>query len=255
LAGASAAGPGWSFFFRRFLAADPQDVEAVFARKRMGWVSTNAKARTHLRRLWRHGDPPPPRQMVRPRTGFGALYAGAGETLAAVRIRPDPGGGLRIVTDRREINAGAVYSTIPIPIALRLCGLPAAPELQARALFCHFFSFAGHRGFDQNVLYNFGAHGAWKRLTMLSDFYAEADGRMFFTAETVADASAAEGSARALTPVGRAFVDHVRRVGLFDGDLRLEGELVVENAYPVYLTGATAAANAAILRLREFGVR
>ena len=43
-------------------------------------------------------------------------------------------------------------------------------------------------------------------------------------------------------------------MGLFDGDLRLEGHRITENAYPVYRQGATAAAEAAIAQLSDIGI-
>ena len=48
-----------------------------------------------------------------------------------------------------------------------------------------FFSFSGRRGFSQSILYNFTHHGAWKRLTVYSDFYGTSDGREFFAVEVI----------------------------------------------------------------------
>ena len=57
---------------------------------------------------------------------------------------------------------------------LRLCGIPGHEPLPSLTLISLFFSFAGHRGYAESVLYNFSNQGAWKRLTMYSDLYGSA---------------------------------------------------------------------------------
>jgi hypothetical protein len=110
-------------------------------------------------------------------------------------------------------------------------------------------SLAGDRGFPQSVLYNFSHDGAWKRLTMHSDFYGKADGREYCSVEVIADRVA--GSVEAAE---KDFRGHTSANGLFDGDLRLEGCHVLPHAYPIYTERAGDRAARSIAALREFGV-
>jgi len=98
-------------------------------------------------------------------------------------------------------------------------------------------------------LYNFSHDGAWKRLTMYSDFYGRAAGREYFAVEVLAD--------RAAHDVERAAVDfraHTKANALFEGDLELIGSHLLRHAYPIYTEGSGDRAEAAIAQLRDFGL-
>ena len=74
------------------------------------------------------------------------------------------------IGDRRgHGHRAAVVSTIPID-HVRVCGLQLT-ALPTVTLISLFFSFSGDRGFASSILYNFAHSGAWKRLTVYSDFY------------------------------------------------------------------------------------
>jgi hypothetical protein len=121
--------------------------------------------------------------------------------------------------------------------------------LQTVTLISLFFSFAGERGFKESVLYNFSHAGAWKRLTVYSDFYGRVDGREFFAVEVNADhvSSSVELGAQ-------DFRRHTQENKLFRGDLQLEGSHVVSNAYPIYTDNADERAARTIASLSAFGV-
>jgi hypothetical protein len=113
-----------------------------------------------------------------------------------------------------------------------------------------FYSFSGNRGFESSILYNFSHRGAWKRLTMHSDFYGRANGREYFGVEVIAN------HADHSTELGdQDFVTHVRANGLFQGDLKLEGSMVLENAYPIYSQRSGERAAQAIRTLEAFGIQ
>lgn len=141
-----------------------------------------------------------------------------------------------------------VISTIPINHAEEICGLKSN-HLATITLVSLFFSFSGKRGFNPSILYNFSHEGAWKRLTMYSDFYGHVNGREYFTAEVIGNhvnfsAETAESD----------FRRHVAANHLFDGDLRLEGCIVLENAYPIYSERSSERAALAIRALEAFGI-
>jgi hypothetical protein len=142
-----------------------------------------------------------------------------------------------------------VVSTIPLERIQNLCGLPSDEKLLTVTLISLFFSFLGDRGFKDCILYNFSHTGAWKRLTVYSDFYGKSVGREFFAVEVNADHVSSS-----VETAEQDFRRHVSENGLFVGDLKLEGSHIVSNAYPVYTEKADEKAAMAIAALRGFGI-
>jgi hypothetical protein len=251
---------GLGNYMRRFYGVPPERIDIKFAEDRMLWIKEHAMIRKVLRRLLRRAAKPVGNtQLARPREGFGHLYRVAverleksgvtfllGETLQSLR-KDD--GVFFLQAGSRRIGADRVVSTIPLDQIRKLVGMPIGDSLTTVTLVSLFFSFSGDRGFKQSILYNFSHAGAWKRLTMYSDFYGISDGREYFTAEVNADH--VSGS---VEMAERDFRQHVSENGLFTGDLKLEGSHIVSNAYPVYTGNADAIAAGAIAALRTLGV-
>jgi hypothetical protein len=251
---------GLEAYMRRFYGIPPEQIDIRLAEKRMLWISEHASLRNQIRRLLRPAAPGPAnRQMARPREGFAALYEPLRAELeargATFRLGTAPDrlvredGVFRLVVGGETIVADRVISTVPLPVAARLCGLGDDTGLEAIHLISLFFSFAGDRGFSPSILYNFSPEGAWKRLTVYSDFYGPAEGRAYFAVEVIGgqvgdSAAAAEAD----------FRDHVRRNGLFRGDLRLEGHYSLDHAYPIYSGNAGERAAAIVAALKALGV-
>lgn len=250
---------GLTHYMTRFYGIGPEAIESIFAQKRMHWIAENAS----LKRLYRYCRPPktPPKlQLIRPREGFVHLYEAVEKS---IRQR---GGEIRLGATiksihrhdadsfRLELADGTVFtknliSTMPIDKVTALCGLPVEHDLNYVALTSLFYSHRGDRGFPQNILYNFTPEGRWKRLTMHSDFYGLAQDRAYFSLEVVTQSTEPDYEA-----ADRDFRDHVRKHGLFSGDLSLEGARLTKNLYPVYLMGSTDASAAAIKQLNDFGI-
>jgi hypothetical protein len=251
---------GLGNYMRRFYGVPPERIDIKFAEDRMLWIKEHAMIRNVLRRLLdRAPKPVGNTQLARPREGFGHLYRVAverleksgvtfllGETLQSLR-KDD--GVFFLQTGSRRIGANRVVSTIPLDRIRTLVGMPIGDSLMTVTLISLFFSFSGDRDFKQSILYNFSHAGAWKRLTMYSDFYGIADGREYFTAEVNADH--VSGS---VEMAEQDFRQHVSENGLFTGDLKLEGSHIVSNAYPVYTGNADAIAAGVIAALRTLGV-
>jgi len=251
---------GLDAYMTRFYGIASDQIGIELARKRMQWISEHASLRAMLGRLRRtKPSAPSNRQLARPREGFEALYATAAATLSARGVSFLMGSKLdriekldnRFVLFRegRAIVADRVVSTIPIPQLQALCNLPVSQQLETITLLALYFSFDGARGFDEEIIYNFSYDGAWKRLTMYSDFYGRAQGREYFGVEVIAN-HIGKSVARAEAD----FRAHVAANGLFCGDLRLEGSQLLDNAYPIYRNGADESAAEAVKALKAFGI-
>ncbi|WP_199170544.1 FAD-dependent oxidoreductase [Caulobacter sp. FWC2] len=251
---------GLASYMYRFYGVEPSRMEASFASKRMGWIAEHASIGGALRNgLSRQRAVKANRELVRPREGFHVLYEAVAASLTSrgaifrldeplVGLEQRGKGMIAIKTAFREVETRRLVSTVPVRRALALAGLDDEEALSAVDLLTLFYSHAGPRGFDQHVLYNFDTEGAWKRLTMHSDFYGEVEGRSYFSVEV----NAAHVGASAVR-ADRDFRDHTSKHSLFEGDLVLEGSRLTQSAYPVYLSGATDAAQGALKKLRDFG--
>jgi protoporphyrinogen oxidase len=253
---------GLENYIERFYGAPAEQIEAVFAEKRMTWIATTASVRSIVSRLVQRAKTANAQSLVRPREGFAAIYGAIRTNLEKRGASFKLGCTLRAVS--RDANAfliddahGApirtkrLISTIPLEDILALCGLqPPGSMVQTATLVSLFFSFSGTRGFSSSMLYNFSRLGKWKRITMASDFYGRANDREYFTVEV----NRFGASQEEVMEEERAFREDVAAKSLFVGDLRLEGSHVLRNAYPVYGFGATAAAAESISTLRAFGI-
>jgi hypothetical protein len=251
---------GLESYMTRFFGVAAEKVDLEFAQKRMLWIKEHAAPRALLRHLTQHRSVVPTnRQMARPRAGYHALYSVAAQTLRGrgtvfelgrkVDVIRKAGDRFTLEAGDRRVTASRIISTIPINRALSLCGLDEDPDLSSVTLISLYFSFAGERGFDCSILYNFSHVGAWKRLTVYSDFYGRVAGREYFGVEVIA--AHAENS---LAVAEQDFRSHVSDNGLFRGDLVLEGGQLVANAYPIYVNGAQQKVTNALARLRRFGI-
>jgi len=247
---------GLERYIERLFGVPATEIEVEFAAKRLTWIPRAASIR---RRVTMGSEPLPAhgRRLVRPRDGFAALYLSMQRTLLALGVRISlgvdtisirrQGSSFEVETSDGTIRAGRLISTIPLQETSRLIGIAeAVGGLENVDLLSLYFSFHGQRGFPSQILYNFSEDGAWKRITMHSDYYGRADGREYFSVEIALrdDPETLEQDFRA----------SVSRHGLFCGDLRLEGFDITAFAYPIYTLGATARASALINRLSAFGI-
>ena len=256
---------GLGYYMERFCGLPPAQIDLEFAQSRMAWLADQSKAGELVRRAIRSrtGDPEAKganRQLVRPREGFDFLYEPAVQSLAARGVDFTLGTALRSIrkiddhfeveTANGSLTTRRVVSTIPLDRALELCGLRAPGDpLPTVTLVSLFFSFQGDRGFGAPILYNFSREGAWKRLTVHSDFYGHADGREFFTVEVIG-----QRVGDSVDEAERDFRGRCQANGVFVGDLRLEGSHVLRNAYPIYTQGSGQRARDAVRSLRDFGL-
>lgn len=255
---------GLESYMERFFGLPADRIDLRFAEQRMLWIPEQASLaniwRRFVRLLGRRAvSGPANQQLARSREGFAHLYQPAVERLAAggvtFRLGARPrtvrrtADGFRLEVDGQTFTGRRLISTIPIDRALDLCGISSEQPLPSVTLVSLFYSFAGQRGFAESVLYNFSDRGAWKRLTVYSDFYGPAEGREYFAVEVIGDRVGCSVDAAAAD-----FRQHTNQNGLFVGDLRLEGSHLVTQAYPIYTDGAGDRAAQAVAALRELGI-
>ncbi|MDP9811572.1 hypothetical protein J2W42_004436 [Rhizobium tibeticum] len=251
---------GLETYMKRFYGLAAEDIDLDLARKRMLWISEYASVINLTRRAFkgRRAAGPRNRQMARPKEGFATLYEPAARRLerdgvvfrlsAGMRGVEKVPSGFELSLADGVVSAQRIVSTVPIAIAERLCGMASQPVLKTITLIALYFSFSGERGFTQSIIYNFSHTGAWKRLTVYSDFYGRVNGREYFAVEVIA------GHVGTIDEAERDFRQHACSNGMFAGDLTLEGSQVLANAYPIYSKGAAQNAANAIAKLRMFGI-
>ncbi len=260
---------GMAAYIERFFGLPANQIEAQFAVSRMEPVARIGKPSYWLDKGWRsvknllpfgrHVQPEV--LMVRPEEGMAFMY---GKAVTALRERQvvvrlgERLGGIRkhgktfeVLTDHGPIRTERLIATVPVKLMAKHLDIPAGQELASVDLMSLFVSFDGAKGFDANILYNWGRTGRWKRLTMHSGYYGRRNGRDYASIEV---------------PLFRTpgvcpnamFADFCRSVtesGLFRGDLKLEGHRLVENAYPANTLGASAKAAEALAAIKQLGVQ
>ena len=251
---------GLEHYMERFYGVKADKIDIGFAQKRMLWIKYHAMVSTYIAKWFAPSvRGPTNRQLARPKEGFAHLYQAATERLekcgvtfllgAKMKGLSKIGNEFHLEVGTQRVMSDRLVSTVPIPRLQDLCGIPREQELQTVTLISLFMSFSGTRGFKQSVLFNFSHEGAWKRLTMYSDFYGLVDGREYFGVEVNAD-HVEESVALA----EQNFRKHTEENGLFLGDLRLEGSHRLETAYPIYTDQAGERAEKAIAELRARGI-
>lgn len=252
---------GLGYYLSRFYGFPADQVDVKFAEKRMLWIKEHATLRNLVARPFhRAPNVAPNQQLVRPREGFAFLYRKAMERLEGqgarfvlgtkiAGVQRQNGEFSIALANDRTIVGRRLVSTIPLARIQDLCGLQTHRELKTVTLLTLFYSFSGKRGFTQPILYNFSSEGAWKRLTVHSDFYGKCLGREFFSVEVNAEHVDHDS--------GKADCDfrtHTCDNRLFLGDLRLEGAHTLGNAYPIYTNQADERAASAVVALRKLGI-
>lgn len=252
---------GLENYMARFYGVPPEHIDLELAEKRMMWIKEHSSLRGLLRKMRQRKLPHlKNKQLARPKEGYTVLYEPAKKGLIEngvifrlgtpiSKVAKDDEQFIVTPAQGKTIAAARVISTMPINIMLRLCGLEQEKSLETITLISLYFSFSGDRGFTQSILYNFSYEAAWKRLTIYSDFYGRNDGREYFAVEVVSN-----DTITSIELAEAEFRAHVASNAIFNGDLKLEGGQILQNAYPIYTHGAPAEADRQIDRLRQFGI-
>lgn len=255
---------GVGAFVERFYGLPAQDITADFAKARMIHIVQGASVSHIVKRAYSRIRRSPAKTknqcLARPKSGFGELYDIAVRQMTAsgiaVRLGCDvetiskTDHGFRLQTSQEEISASRVISTIPIIETAKKIGFPTENAPTSLALHSLYFRFKGALGFEGPILYNFQDRGRWKRLTLHSQYYGDADGWSYFTIETTARANE-KASADTFE---RDFRTSIDGLSILKGELELVGHRETEFAYPLYDASANAQRDALLEQISAFGV-
>ncbi|SFJ37136.1 FAD-dependent oxidoreductase [Jannaschia pohangensis] len=252
-------------YVTRFHHVPADQIDEEFFLHRMAFVAKStefaALTRTATRMLRKQDTIPQsrPSLLVRPRSGYGAIFD---PIVAALRARgvqfelntPVTGlsrdtTGTRVETSGGAFRADAVVGAMPLDALHRmLFGVDSGlVSLDLMSLFVSAETLHPETG---NVLYNFHSKGRWKRATIYSRIYPTPDiDRAFFTVEVTLPPGASPDPADAFAQT----VAHFDDCGL-GKDLRLEGHGLLPGAYPLYARGQKARAQAVLDRVTAAAV-
>jgi protoporphyrinogen oxidase len=242
---------GLKNYIERLYQVSDEDIDIQFAHKRLDCIQSTGSLRKITSKKFQGkisvlAPPVATFALVRPKEGFAKIYSELHKLLLAdgvtVSLDCEVKSIKKVIIDQQqkfeiefanrstEIYDGVV-STIPIPVISRLIGQPLQKKLKTISLLTLFYRFQGDLNYDYNVLHNFTAEGAWKKITTFSHYYGKQEGDDYFSVEITLDQDASPDIAQQQ----QQFEKHVKSLGLFTGELKLQGSKLTPNAYPVYL--------------------
>ena len=256
---------GLKNYIERLYQVSDETVNIKFAKKRLSWIEKKASIRRIVTkkltgkksRLSMANKP----RLVRSPEGFKKIYGTIHNILLnnGVNVKLScEAKAIRREQQKFEIEFSEeskvydeVISTIPIPVVSKLIGKPMQKELETMSLLTLFYRFQGDLNYDYNVLHNFTGEGSWKRITTFSKYYGKHEGDDYFSVEITLDKTEAPD----VIQQQREFEAHVKSVGLFEGQLKLQDSLLTKNAYPVYLNDNIQRITEAKDKLEQWGLR
>lgn len=238
---------GLANYLARFYGLPIDEISYAFAKRRMRWISENASIRSHAHKIIRiikvklrlSEKTPDLKCFARPRGGFQVMYNHAAQILEKRGVICHFGSsimsivshyeGFSVTTSAGVFSAKRLVNTMPLNIVCDFAGMADDTKVESSALVTLCYRFRGERGFSAVVLYNFHESGAWKRLTMLSDYYGAEDGWEYFGVEVTSRDNGVTAEA-----LDNDFRSSVQSHAILVGDMELLGSFRTEFAYPVY---------------------
>ncbi|MBK8047792.1 MAG: FAD-dependent oxidoreductase [Anaerolineales bacterium] len=250
---------GLKYFIERFYDVPDDQLGIEFAHQRLDYLQNIGNFyRVLLNRARPNNNKEGAREvLVRPAAGFDAMFAMIGQWLAeqgvAVRMNTTieqigkQGDKFAIRTQVGEEIFDKVFSTAPIPVALRLIGQQpevALDTMNLLSLFC-----VADMQHQANVIYNYMPDGLWNRITVFSRYYGKVNGRDYLAVEITTK----DTSEPAIARYRQDFIDHVTRVGVAR-NVECVGTFVTPSAYPIYRHGHSEQVAHEKARLAAFGI-
>jgi protoporphyrinogen oxidase len=258
---------GLKAYIERFYATPDSEVDLEFALQRLDSLPKDCGLRRNFRRIIREAFNTTTAEQswecyVRPREGFAAVYGEIGSLLrkegvdvvtsTSIERVERCGGGFRIdFAETGSEQFDLVVSTIPIGTMMRLIGQKMERPPEGVRLVSLCYRFNGDSGLPQaNLLYNFTSDGDWKRLNIFSMLYGRDSGDDYFVVECTQRGE----DRRTPGDYRRSFERHLRELPLLKGELKYQGEIVTEDAYPFFRRNDLARIERARRSLEGYGI-
>jgi protoporphyrinogen oxidase len=261
---------GLKNYIERLYQVSDQDIDIQFAHKRLDCIqNTGSLRKITSKKFQGKADvltpPVSTSVLVRPQEGFAKIYSELHKLLlvdgVTISLDCEVKSIKKLIKDQQqkfEVEFAnqtteiydSVVSTIPIPVISRLIGEPLQKELKSISLLTLFYRFQGNLNYDYNVLHNFTAEGAWKKITTFSHYYGKHEGDDYFSVEITLD----QDTFPDIAQQQQQFEQHVKSLGLFAGQLKLQGSKLTPNAYPVYLNDNVDEIITAKNQLKDWGL-
>jgi protoporphyrinogen oxidase len=254
---------GLAHYIERLHDVPGHEIDAKFAEERLFFLS-KLSFRTMLKNLPRRLMPggrsraPAKQWFVRPAKGLVAIYDMIFEDLKSSGVNVElncqlksvrrQGDGFIVETDKTKVY-DRVISTIPIPKMLELIGDKPADFVETRSLVSLFYRGRIHK--DASILCNFSFEASWKRITVFSRFYGEAEnGDDYFTVEITSDDLSTENIRRLRTE----FEESATKLGICPTTPHFLDSYISPDAYPVFRRGNLQGVEKEKQRLIDYGV-
>ena len=247
---------GLKTYIERLYETCDENIDIEFAKKRLSAVKRVGSLRRILSKiltlknvenLFKNDNSnffegPKLKVLVRPPEGFGKIYNNIIKNILisrkvslytdcqvkAIKLL-DKGFEIEF-PDNRKNSYDNLISTIPLEALSFTIGKSLDFQIEYRALYSLFYRFNGKLGYDAAVLNNFTKEGAWKRIITFSKYYGTYEGDDYFVVEITVKNNGDIDK----TQLRENFESHVKRFGLFQGKLKYQGDILINNAYPCY---------------------
>ncbi|MCA2694645.1 MULTISPECIES: NAD(P)-binding protein [unclassified Microcystis] len=267
---------GLKNYIERLYGVSDENIDLQFATKRMSTIQQVCSLKSILSKIIKLKKPgyllkndnlnafsnSVYQPLARPKEGFGKIY---NEIIRDTLISS----GVSVLTDCQvkairpldkgfEIkfpdNSIKIYdkliSTIPLETIALLLGKQLDFPIEYRALFSLFYCFNGQLGYDAPILSNFTEEAAWKRIITFSKYYGTYEGGDYFCVEVPVENSNTIDKIQ----LREDFESHVKHFGLFQGELKYQGDIIIQNAYPVYSRAIVDKIASAKHSFKELGI-
>ncbi|MEM8547945.1 MAG: NAD(P)-binding protein [Pseudomonadota bacterium] len=259
---------GLASYIHRVFGIAPSDIDASFARDRLGWLNRRSSLRYQIMRqlgfdkrisVSNHA-------VVRGPGGFSQYYTKATDALSSMGVDVRLGTAINAITrqgntttvhtEAGSLSAERVVSTIPLPIAAQLAGIEV-PRLDHVRLLSLFVESTSPLATDTQIIYNFNRLGHWKRITVHSAFYGPDSGRTGLTVEVPIAPDRRRPTESAEPDIEAEFDDFARSAmqnGLARAPLTLLGSHILDYGYPILDVGCIERRAVAMEQLATAGI-
>ena len=267
---------GLKNYIERLYGTSDENIDIQFATRRMSAVKRVCSLRAILSKIIKLKKPgylfkddnlhaltdSVYQPLVRPKEGFGKIY---NEIIRDILISR----GVSVLTDCqikaiRPLHKGfeikfsdnhiniydKLISTIPLETISFLLGKQLDFPIEYRVLCSLFYRFNGQLGYDSAILSNFTEEAAWKRIITFSKYYGMYEGDHYFAVEIPVE----NNNTIDKIQLRENFESHIKHFGLLQGELKYQGDIIIQNAYPVYSRAIVDKIATAKHSLKEFGI-